>query len=168
MGLSLLRWMEPSQKVWRECGVRFAWLQPHLLHSGALCSRRLLHSILWLQCSLPTASIQSNLSPPPPPPPSTNKPRQCPREKASEKRLKPYQRRPRSGGGRVTEETEGENRGGTSDDASVCCSASSSSSSSLVTECVPAHLMPAALLNVLHFNSIPSGCDHSTAEPARV
>lgn len=36
------------------------------------------------------------------------------------------------------------------------------------TDCVPAQLTSAVLLNVLHFNSIPSGCDHSTAETAKV
>lgn len=36
-----------------------------------------------------------------------------------------------------------------------------------VTNSVTGQSMPAALLNVLHFNRIPLGCDHSKAEPQR-
>lgn len=35
-------------------------VQPHLLHSSIRCSRQLVHSCLWLPCSLPTVSIHSN------------------------------------------------------------------------------------------------------------
>lgn len=37
-----------------------------------------------------------------------------------------------------------------------------------VTDCVPAELTPAVLLNMVNFKSIPPGCDHSTTEPTKV
>lgn len=51
------------------------------------------------------------------------------------------------------------------DVASVCYSVSFLP---LLLTCVPAQLTPAVLLDMAHFNSIPSGCDHGFAEPTKM
>lgn len=131
-------------------------LQPHVLHSGgsgALCSRRLARSRLWLRRSLPTVSIHSNLL--------QQISHSDVRAKPSQRGLKPYLQWPLSEGKggkkRKRRKMNLQEKTGL-DGASVCSRLSA-------TDCVPAQLAPAVLLNMLNFSSAPSsGCDHSTAK----
>lgn len=151
MGLGLLRW-----KVWRESGVCSAWLS--LICSAPALSAaagRLARSRLWLQCSLPTGSIHGN--------PLQQISHGDARAKPPVKGLKPYRQCPLWGGRREGEKKKRKKKRKANVRGMMPQFASQLPCSVLSQTVRQLRLTPAALLSVVHLNSIPSGRDHNTA-----